>query len=272
MKIRFVQMMMAAALVTASVASCSVKEDRTPCPAYLYVTYPDKVNYRGDVGVLGWSSELLFRATAPIDECEPYYMRAVKRGTFEVATYNGVRRAEPAGRTVTQAPGHEADSLYAYHERVGVNAFDEIWVETDFKKQFSTVHLQVLGEEVEGISLKDYRFLVESGWCGADVVNYGAVEGPFRCEPEVPEEGTEVAFRVYRQGDDGMTLTIWSTHFGVPRRIGKFPIGEYIQQTDFDWTAESLEDIWIRIDFALGVVDVFVDPWENGERFMLVKI
>ena len=120
--------------------------------------------------------------------------------------------------------------------------------------------------------VRSCRFLVEGNSCGFDLLDFSPVEGKFRCEP-VPSAGpgtgagTIVPFRIPRQGDTGLTVTIQPAG-SVPAR---FPLGEFIDRLGYDWKTEELQDIYVSVDLARGLVDIRVADWEEGTSFPLVE-
>ena len=43
-----------------------------------------------------------------------------------------------------------------------------------------------------------------------------------------------------------------------------FALGNYICQSGYDWTAENLQDIVVKIDYACTRVSIVVGPWEHS--------
>ena len=257
-----------AALTAGSLlAGCTVKEDREPCPCYLNVSFADreKVPEGAEVDLLGWREAELFRAGIEIAEYDPYWVRGVHKGFLTLSAYRGVDKVRDDGHLVLIAPGNQADSLYAFHEEVDCTG-DMAYSEVVFRKQFCTVHMDILRSAAQ---LRDFRFLVEGNTCGFDLLDFQPVGGAFRCEP-APESGARVVdFRIPRQADDSMTVTLWyRQEDGGYQDLGTFPLGKYIVRTGYDWKAEELQDVYVVIDLVLGMVTIGVDGWEHGQTFM----
>ena len=133
-----------------------------------------------------------------------------------------------------------------------------------FRKQFATVFLDI---RKSPDIVQTCRFRVEGNSCGFDLLDFSPVEGPFRCEP-LPRAGESiVTFRVPRQGDTRLTVTILPEG-SVPAR---FPLGEYIDRLGYSWKTEELQDIYVAIDLARGLIDVRVADWEAGTTFPLIE-
>ena len=254
------------ALLAAGTA-CSVKEDRGPCPCYLQVSFadPDAV---GEAELLGWRDDRLFRERVRIEEARPAWTKPVPKGMLTVSACTGIREAFAEGRQMRIPPGSEADSLYAWFGEVDATG-DLAYAEVSFRKQFATVFLDI---RKSADVVRSCRFLVEGNSCGFDLLDFSPVEGKFRCEP-VPSvgagtgDGSIVTFRVPRQGDTGLAVTI-HPEGSVPAR---FPLGEYIDRLGYSWKTEELQDIYVSIDLARGLVDVRVADWEEGTVFPLIE-
>ena len=248
-------------------AGCTVKEDRVPCPCYLNVSFADRdqVPQGAEVDLLGWHDAELFRAGIDIAEYDPYWVRGVHKGFLTLSAYRGVEKVRDDGHYVLITPGNQADSLYAFHDEVDCTG-DMAYSEVTFRKQFCTVHLDILRSASQ---MKDFRFLVEGNTCGFDLLSFEAVGGAFRCEP-VPAAGARVVdFRIPRQVDDSMTVTLWMRMpEGNYDDLGTFPLGQYIVRMGYNWTAEELQDIYVVIDLVLGLVTINVEGWEHGQTFM----
>ena len=260
--------LLAVLVLAGGFTSCTVKEDRVPCPCYLNVSLaegqdlPDSLDV---VDLLGWDDSEMFRAGVEAYKFDPYWVRGVHKGTFLLSAYRGVKNVKDAGHFVTITPGNQSDSLYAYHTEVDATG-DMAYAEVMFRKQFCTVHLDILRSASE---MKNFRFLVEGNTCGFDVLNFEAVPGSFRCEPQAAKGARVVDFRIPRQVDDSMTVTLWLVRDdGLYDNLGTFPLGEYIVRTGYSWTAEELQDIYIVIDLVLGMVTINVEGWEHGKTFM----
>ena len=262
------------ALLAAGTA-CSVKEDRGPCPCYLQVSFTDPEAV-GEAELLGWRDDRVFRDRIRIEEARPVWTKPVPKGMLTVSACTGIREAFAEGHQMRIPPGSEADSLYAWFGEVDASG-DLAYAQVTFRKQFATVFLDIRkSAEV----VRSCRFFVEGNSCGFDLLDFSPVEGKFRCEP-VPStgistntgpgpgagDGTIVTFRVPRQGDTRLSVTV-TPEGSVP---ASFPLGEYINRLGYNWKTEELQDIYVSIDLARGLVDVRVADWEQGAEFPLVE-
>ena len=243
--------------------ACSVKEIRGECPCYLQVTFAE-TETRGEARLLGWREPAaLFRETVRIEDCTPW-VHPVEKGFLTVAACKGIRESILETHRVGIPAGREADSLYAGFAEV--DATGEIArAEIALRKQFATVFLDIRKKASE---LKDYAFLVEGNTSGFDLLDYSPVPGLFRCEPKARDGESIVTFRLPRQADDSLTVTVRAGE-GVP---ATFPLGKYIAALGYNWKTEELQDIYVAIDLVNGLVDLRVADWEEGMVFPLVEI
>lgn len=257
--------MMRCILVSGMLAAiaCSVKEIRGECPCYLQVTFAE-TETRGEARLLGWREpSALFRETVRIEDCTPW-VHPVEKGFLTVAACKGIRESILETHRVGIPAGREADSLYAGFAEV--DATGEIArAEIALRKQFATVFLDIRKKASE---LKDYAFRVEGNTSGFDLLDYSPVPGLFRCEPKARDGESIVTFRLPRQADDSLTVTVRAGE-GVP---ATFPLGKYIAALGYNWKTEELQDIYVAIDLVNGLVDLRVADWEEGMVFPLVEI
>ena len=243
--------------------ACSVKEDRDPCPCYLQVSFTDP-DAAGEAEMLGWrDDDRLFRDRLSIEDARPCWTKPVSKGMLTLSACTGIREAFAEGRHMRIPPGSEADSLYAWFEEVDATG-DLAYARVSFRKQFATVFLDI---RKSADVVRSCRFLVEGNSCGFDLLDFSPVAGIFRFEP-IPREGENiVTFRIPRQGDTNLTVTI-HPEGSVPAR---FPLGEYIDRLGYNWKTEELQDIYVAVDLVRGLVDVRVADWEEGTVFPLVE-
>lgn len=268
------------ALAAVLLGSCSIKESRVPCPSYLNVSYQATELVTGSLNLFGWSTEQVFRSNVELLPEENTWMKPVHKDIITVAAVAGMERNLVDGHQVLIPYGNECDRLYGYKERVDCTG-EEAFAVVRFRKQFCTVHLDI--NQTAEVT-QTFRFEVDGCTAGFDVLDFSAVEGRFHCEPR-PVPGEKVVdFRIPRQVDNSMTVSLWTREdqpSPAPSRpsaraqsefyMGTFPLGEYISKTGYDWTADALQDIYVRIDFLRMTVVVSVAGWEDGVTFTFVQ-
>ena len=242
--------------------ACSVKEDRTPCPCYLDVILPQE-RVGNEVGISLWRDAELCRAAVDPADFPDGWTKPVRKGMITLACWHGARKASSAGHHLTIPFGEQCDSLYAFHEEVDATG-ERARSEVVFRKQFATVHLDI---RKDADAMRRFSFIVEGGTCGFDLHSFAPVPGAFRWEGSA-ERGERIArFRIPRQSDDSLSLSI--RHDGAP--AGTFPLGKYIDRLGYDWGSEELQDIYVTVDLVLGLVGVSVSGWEDGAVFPIIE-
>ena len=251
------------AALLAACAACTVKEDRGPCPCILTVSFMDP-DVTGPVELLGWDSETVFRERTRIEDCRPEWTKPVRKDVFTLSACKGVVDSTvPIGHEIRIPANCQADSLYAYFEEVDATG-DLAHADVSFRKQFATVFLDIR-KTTE--TVRACRFQVDGNTCGFDLLDFSPLAGLFHFEP-VPTMGeTAVTFRIPRQVDDSLTVTIQPE--GSPAAC--FPLGEYIHRLGYNWKAEELQDIFVSIDLVRGLADLQIADWEEGTAFPLIE-
>lgn len=243
--------------------ACSIKEIRGDCPCYLQVTFTD-TETTGEASLLGWREpSALFRETVRTEDCNPW-VHPVEKGFLTVAACKGIRESILETHRVGIPAGREADSLYAGFAEVDATG-ETARAELALRKQFATVFLDIRKKAAD---LRDYTFRVDGNTSGFDLLDYSPVPGLFRCEPKARDGESIVTFRLPRQGDDALTVTVRAGE-GVP---ATFPLGKYITALGYNWKTEELQDIYVAIDLVNGLVDLRIADWEEGVLFPLVEI
>lgn len=248
-----------AAIALAGLVSCSIKEDRTPCPCYLDVAFEDREHIKDPVTLIGWTDERKFDVRVNTADYPDTYTQKVEKSMIAFGAAEGMASCIQDGHFITVPLGSECDSLYAFRETVDCTG-EMAYTTVRFHKQFATVFLNI-GRQAS--QMKDYSFAVRGNGCGFDMLTYGAVQGDFRCIPAT--SGNMVQFRLPRQADGSLAVT-------VTYRDGEsleFPLGRYIERIGYNWSAEDLQDIFITLDIINGRISVGVADWENAEDFDL---
>ena len=260
-----------AILIVAICTGCSVKESREECPSFLNVTLKSNENVSGVANLYGWTSQEVFRGDVDILPEESTWVRPVHKEMIILSAVAGRRSVLVDGHRIVIPYGQQVDSLYANHQQVDCTG-EEAFADVVFQKQFCTVHLDI---NQTSSNLSAFRFEVDGNSSGFDLLDFSVCEGPYHFEP-VPVRGARVVdFRVPRQKDESLTVRLScldpSVKSGEYVDMGVVPLGEYIAKTGYDWSAEALQDIYVRADFQRLTVTVSVADWEDGVTFKLIE-
>lgn len=257
------KLLIGAAIALPGLVSCSIKEDRIPCPCYLEVSFEDREHIKDPVSLTGWTSEQMFDVDINTVDYPDTYTQKVEKTMIAFGAAEGMVSCRQDGHFINVPLGCECDSLYAFIDNIDCTG-EMAYTTVKFHKQFATVYLNIGKSSSQ---MKDYSFVVESNSCGFDMLTYDGVEGEFRCEPETLN-GNVIQFRLPRQVDDGLSVTV--RYSGG--QSASFPLGTYIRKIGYNWSAEDLQDIFITLDIVNGKISVGVADWENAEDFDLSHV
>lgn len=267
-----------AAAMAVSVAGCTVKEDRMPCPCYLDIDYTEVLDanyYAKRPGSVEASlftpagSEVNYTAFL-LKDCPLLNENVVDRTKARVV---GVVHNQPTkeflgkGSKIIYAEGNEIDSVYVHASDVDCTG-EEAYCLLEPHKQFHTIFLT---DEFQGQALREYNLVVVGSTCGFDAAAPGfeAIEGKYLYTVQEYDRDGGISVRVPRQLHDDLRLEFWTKD--DYRRVFVAPIGQYMKATGYDKEAIDLDDFEIRINFRDAQVFVRVADWDEELMFVLYE-
>lgn len=240
--------------VALSMLSCSVKENRMECPCLLDITLAGGTDSKTVVGV--WRGSLVNSCSIGSYSRSKRYGMDIPRGHFTMSACSGLRHKLPRDGNLMLEKGEEMDELYAGISQLEAFA-DTVYGSVSMHRQFAFVNVRVLCLSVEQMP----QDIIMKGCTGGLDLRTLA---PLRGEYEVtlhPIFGEFCRASVPRQLDNSLKMAIDG--------VGEIPIGEYIADSGYDWTAEDLADIELVIDFVECKVTLRVAGWNEGRIFAL---
>ena len=226
--------------MTILLASCSVKEERSDCPCWLTVDANKAISLSAWYG----SHQILDNHHGGFVDY------TVPRGIVDLVASQG---------SFTAPEGQQMGELFAQLQHLDTDGeFANTGIE--LKKQFATVSIDFKDED-DGRT--GYDLLVTGAVSGANPRTLEPVEGLFRFVPEPVTDGRGYAFRVPRQKDNSLALTL-SCNGSVVETID---LGYLIAKSGFDWTAENLGDVSILCDLPAHTFTITVKEWEGPVTF-----
>jgi len=178
------------------------------------------------------------------------------RGAVEVSVFCGARRQYSPSCGVVIPLGEPSPELMLFRSAaVGV---DEGGGDTRvvLHKNFCLLSLVYKTD-------LDYGLQVEGGVCGYDG-EWRPVPGAFRTEV-LPDVDGRCSVVLPRQLDDELTLNV----VRGPRVLRGFALGRFMAEAGYDWRAEDLEDITIRVDYSTSMAFLTVGKWTQTYEFDL---
>lgn len=236
-------------------ASCSVKENRVNCPCIVEIDLTDFAPVTGSVCV---EMEGFGVSTQELHGDGGYYARYSVAGhaSYRLSVWSGVSRMMSESGVLSVPEGEDCDSLFLFG--ASVPGFEEIVrVKAQPHKQFAGVLLRV-APDADGPS--GVRYTVKSDYGGIDLAHGTAVKGDLMIR--LPGGDGDHLFKLPRQAPSSHLVLEAVDSRG---NVSSYPLGEWISEAGYDWTAEDLDDIIVGADFSLGRFDVRVADWEAGE-------
>lgn len=252
--------------VVAASASCSVLEDRSDCPCFLTLDFSgvetsqlmamglDSLNVRisdmADFRVTeGWGlSDNVRECCIPVPKTVIGMNVLCADGSF-VNTDSGSFIPE----------GMQCPIVY----------MDAELVDADAGELKRTVALHKNWCRLETY-LRTADYGIQRPYCVAlygNVCGYGyageLLVGDFHCVSDAAVAGT-CSVRIPRQMDDSLWLQVRFLDTG---EIHGFPVGEFISQSRYDWSAADLEDVKVDVDFTKSGVTFSISAWKKTLYF-----
>ena len=246
------------ALLCAAAASCTVKEDRGPCPCVLDIYLENSGDFSDRLAVSGWSSgsDRLF-----LDRINPHqypdaYSRKVDKGFLHISAYCGNEAMTLKGDKLTIPEGKPCDPVWAYRgyevDATGESAEDHIVLH----KQYAVIHIRV---GVAGREDADVILRAKGRANGFDISSLEPSKGDFHCFSALDMEMNHLVC-VPRQYDDSLEIEVFLD--GILSRTVK--AGELIANSGYSWDSEDLEDIYLSLNLLTpGQATVSVNGWDT---------
>ncbi|MBO4435240.1 MAG: hypothetical protein J5769_07315 [Bacteroidales bacterium] len=223
--------------------SCSfVKEDRELCPCNLTI---EVAGAPGPVRLLVEGPSFERDSTVAGDTSVTW---RVPRPDVRITAVCGAEW----NRGVVIADGCECPPLYLGVGRVETNSENATCV-----PPLNKAYCQI-----------DMQFKCPAGWkplpvaVTGNICGYSAsgnpAPGAFRCEAEPSGVTGRCRFRIPRQRDASLLLTIGSSW--------TFALGEYLRQTGYNWNEPDLQDVQLDIDISLTDITFRSASWTHTEK------
>ena len=250
--------LIAPALLCAALASCSVKEDRGPCPCVLDIYLENSGDFSDRLAVSGWDSrsDRLFLDRISLEQYPDAYSKKVEKGFMHVSAYCGNESMTLKGDRLIIPEGKPCDRIWAYRgnmvDATGESAEDHIVLH----KQYAVIHINV---GIKGGEGTDIVLRAKGKANGFDISSLEPSRGDFNCFASLDSDMNHLVC-VPRQYDDSLELEVFLD--GVLSHTVK--AGELIANSGYSWEREDLEDIYLSISlFAPGKASVGINGWDT---------
>ena len=246
------------ALLCVAMASCTVKEDRGPCPCVLDIYLENSGDFSDRLAVSGWSSssDRLFLDRISPQQYPGAYSKKVDKGFLHVSAYCGNDGMALKGDKLTIPEGKQCDPVWAYRggsiDATGETAEEHIVLH----KQYAVIHVKV---GVAGKDDSDIVLRARGRANGFDISSLEPSRGDFNCFSTLDGDMNHVVC-VPRQYDDSLELEVFLD--GILSRTVR--AGELIANSGYSWDREDLEDIYLSLNlFTPGQASVGVNGWDT---------
>lgn len=245
-------------LLCAAMASCTVKEDRGPCPCVLDIHLGNSGEIADKVALSGWGEGAgrLFLDKVDPGQYRDTYSKKVEKGFLRVNAYCGNEVMTLRGDKLIIPEGKACDRVWAYKgaivDATGESAEEHIVLH----KQHAVIHVRV--ELPEG-SESEVVLRAKGTANGFDISTLEPSRGAFSCFASLDRDMHHLVC-VPRQYDDSLEFEVFLD--GLLCRTVK--AGELIANAGYSWTSEDLEDIYLSLSlFTPWEASVAVNGWDT---------
>lgn len=242
-------------LLIFSLSGCSVKEDRLHCPARLYLDLSKIDNIGSDGVCIHISGEGGFDITDTLNhsQIDTVYQTYVPKGKLTIDVFS------PETSSLVIPSGSDCPELMMYNEETEIYS-EEMWREVVLHKQWALITVNLVFPD--GMLYSPYKLEIIGSVCGY-LPGGRILDGNF---DYMPASGSPMSVRVPRQKDNSLTLNI----VFEDEVIRSFALGEYINQSGYDWTKPDLEDVVITIDYARTEFIISGKGWSRSVNFEIL--
>ena len=240
-------------LALVSVAACSVKEDRSDCPARLILDFKDvdTADFKSLNLLVTHAGETVFSDIVSADDFAEDYVRDVPHGSLRVNVWAGDGDRVVHEHGVVIPYGCECPPIYMHSFIADTEG--ELWRET-VRLRKNHCRLTVMMDGVEKIPYS----LTFKGNVDGYRLDGQPSSGDFSCVA-YPSGTSESQALLPRQTDSSLLMEV-DDGTSVTKT---FAIGEYISSSGYDWTAADLEDMTIVLDYYITFIKITIREWDR---------
>ncbi len=254
--------------------SCSDKEDRMECPAYV-TDLTDRFAQRGlQDGTVSFSSDhLLARDEINfLSYLREGYEQACPRDFARAAVLSGVENSRLSEDNLFVPPGRQADLLWAFGASFSAEE-DSYVLDAVPHKQYCLIKF-LFGEEPTAPADYPWRFRLLADCSGMNIYTLEPVRGTYRSivGPNAVGEWYGV---LPRQKENNMRLEVYLPD-GADGTEGRtdyvLDLGKAFEKQGYDWRREDLADIAVKVGFSEAGITLTVQEWEGDDHYHEIEI
>jgi len=237
--------------------ACSVKEDRSQCPRCLRLDFSKVDKDRWDSLELRVSGPggFFFKDVVKEEDYREYIVEIpAEEAVINVFSLSGKGYIDGKGLVISQGCDCPEYFLHASHLAI----LQEIQTDTVMLHKNSCLLSMTMTTDGHPVS---FALEVNGNICGYNLYGEPA-QGLFNVRLNPGEKGY-CSFGLPRQTDNSLTLRI----LDGDESLREFALGEYIDNSGYDWTTPDLEDIQLEIDFSRTRIHFAIGEWEQTFSF-----
>ncbi len=233
------------------VTACSIKEDRSACPANIHLRLSERsLSIAGGLPVGVRVSDSGGTKEVGLSAAEPDCWIAVEKGGVDLVCLldNGAGISVP--------PGRQCDSIWADSSHM-LAEYEECEVLLDLHKRFATVFIDF----EEGVEPWRYDISVCGNVVGTGLPGLEPVSGEFRFQLDVEDGAASV--RVPCQGSDSSLRLLFESRTPAGQSWDWDLAGE-LARLGYDWSQEDLADIRVHVKLLSAGLGIEIGSWKDG--------
>lgn len=244
-------------------SSCSIKENRLLCPCWVEFDFEEGVEAMDNFSLLVYNydePDMEQRTEIPfLKAYKKTHNTSVRRGQKEFVVLQGQNNCTIGGHKLVTPIGYQYDSIYCWHEYMDCT-YEEVVMPVKKTKHFATINITMVNNEDD-----QYPYLtrIRGNVNGIDLYSYSPLEGEFNCmlkAADLFEQHNVFSVRVPRQKEHNLKLDIIDPITKEVLLI--MPLGQMIQETQYNWSKDVLEDISITVNYARTELGLQISDWE----------
>lgn len=241
-----------------AMSSCSIFEDRRACPCLLSLKMDDPSTNVSDslffmLGGDGFVDSFRVKSDVSVAERKIYY-----RGALRINALSDDASVNLVGGDLIIPLGEQCPEVYLYGVDCQIDA-EEHTENIRLAKNYCGVSMTFVTNAPD-----EYIVKVLGNVCGYDSEGK-LIPGDFEYSPKF-QLSSESFFRVPRQNDSSLRLAISSkgASGAAEGAVHYFALGNYIEQSGYDWTKTDLDDIVLCIDFVTCIIALSINEWSQA--------
>ena len=253
---------------------CSVKEDRIECPVYVTVLTDEFVRLGMNEGLVSFSGTRVIdrEDVSFLSILRSGYRQACPREYAQAAVFSGAENYILVENAMRVLPGCQAGLLWAYGESFSAQS-DEYVIDATPHKQYCLVQFQ-FEEAATPPSDYPWRFRIKAACSGMDIYTLEPLEGDYSACVGPNALGAWYGV-IPRQKSNDLLLEVYlpdSDREDTGRVEYVIDLGARFEALGYDWTAEDLRDITVKVGFASADIRVSVQDWEGDNSYEHIEI